>query len=422
MLTRISGDQLKKLMFLMPALFLFSRAAGDICVSVIAIWFLVHSSKTKNWTWTKKPWMIAALSLWVYTIAISSPLAVYPKSAFEDSFLYIRFIIFGAALAYWILQDKTARKWFQYGVVAVTVFIIVDCFIQAYFGKDLFGYTKTAERLTGPFGNNELVPGIFIAKLIFITLASIFYATKLKSLIARNALLLSSMVVVLVFLLLAGERTAILNFLLGCTIVLTGFFIIHPRLRLWIISGCIAMIISVGVIAALNPVMYQRSIKSTYDNVVDLQTSIYLNIPRSAIDIWINTPETNIFTGVGLRNYREIINDPKNTNIKERYKIPAEVNILHTHNIYIEWLVGAGIIGLTGFITMVLLLLKDLIWHNIYSTKFALSLFATAAFMTIFWPLVPSMNYFTNRYAVIIWMVVGWALAVTMKKKNKNTS
>jgi O-antigen ligase len=307
-------------------------------------------------------------------------------------------------------------------VIAVTVFIIVDCFIQAYFGKDLFGYTKTADRLTGPFGNNELVPGIFVAKLIFITLASIFYATKFKSLIARNALLLSSIVVVLVFLLLAGERTAILNFLLGCAIILTGFFIIHPRLRLWIISGCIAMIISVGVIAALNPVMYQRSIKSTYDNVVDLQTSIYLNIPRSAIDIWINTPETNIFTGVGLRNYREIINDPKNTNIKERYKIPAEVNILHTHNIYIEWLVGAGIIGLIGFIIMVLLLLKDLVWHNIYSTKSAISLFATAVFMTSFWPLTFSMNYFGSKHAVIVWMTVGWALAVTLKKSNDKTT
>jgi hypothetical protein len=71
---------------------------------------------------------------------------------------------------------------------------------------------------------------------------------------------------------------------------------------------------------------------------------------------------------------------------------------------------------------MVLLLLKDLIWHNIYSTKSALPLFATAAFMTAFWPLVPSVNYFTNKHAVIVWMTVGWALAVTMKKKNKNTS
>ena len=417
----LNSENLKKSIFLMPALFLFSNTWADVVVSVIAILFLFHSGNRKNWEWTKRPWVIAALSLWVYAITICSPLAVYPGASFETT-LFIRFILFGAALAYWILQDKTAKKWFEYGVVAVIVFIIIDCFYQAHFGEDLLGFTKTKNRLTGPFGNGEFVPGGFVTKLIFIALASIFCATKFKSLLTRTTLLLSSMVVVLVFVFLTGERTALLNFLLGCAIVLTGLFVLYPRLRFLLLSGCVAMIISVGIIKTLNPVMYQRSVSTILENVTDMENSVYVNIPKSAIDIWINTPETNIFTGVGLRNYRTIINLTENSNIKDRYKISAIDNIHHTHNIYIEWLVGAGIIGLIGFSTMVLLLLKDLIWHNIYSTKSALPLFATAAFMTAFWPLVPSVNYFTNKHAVIVWMTVGWALAVTMKKKNKNTS
>ncbi|HIA71796.1 MAG TPA: O-antigen ligase family protein [Phycisphaerales bacterium] len=416
----ISENFLKKSIFLMPALFLFWHTGADAIATVIAILFLFHSGNRKNWEWTRKPWVIAAFSLWVYAITISSPLAVYPEASFKISFLFIRFIIFGAALAYWILQDKTTKKWFEYGVVSVVVFIIIDCFIQAYFGKDLFGYTKISNRLSGPF--TDLVPGIYVTKLIFIALASIFYTTKFSSLKIKNSLLLSSMVVATVFLLLTGERTALLNFLLGCAIVFTGFFIIYPKLRFWILSGCIAMIISAGIVAVSNPAMRKRSIISTYETIADWPNSPYGNITRSAIDIWMNTPETNIFSGVGLRNYREIINDPKNASIKNKFHLNLDRYYLHPHNFYIEWLVGAGIIGFIGFSTMVVLILKDLIWRNLNSTKPALPVFATAVFMTTFWPLTFSMNYFTNKHAVIVWMTVGWALAVTMKKKNKNTS
>ncbi|MBT4524678.1 MAG: O-antigen ligase family protein [Phycisphaerae bacterium] len=424
----ILKNSLKKLIFLMPALFLFWPQGANACTIVIAVWFLVHSGKTKNWTWAKKPWMIAALSLWVYAIAISSPLAVYPAVSLEILSRSFHYIIFGAALAYWILQDKTARKWFELGVIAVVVFIIVDCFYQAHFGKDLFGFTKGSNRLTGPFGEYNFVPGIYVTKLIFIALASIFCATKFKSLLTRTTLLLSSMVFVLVCVFLTGERAALLNFLLGCAIVLTGLFALYPRIRFLLLSGCVTMIISIGTACFLNPTMYERSITSTRETIADWPNSAYGKIARSAIDIWKNTPETNIFTGVGLENYSVIINDEDNKHIKEEIdwgknsKTGEFFPISHSHNFYIEWLAGAGIIGLIGFITMVLLLLKDLIWHNIYSTKFSLSLFATAVFMTSFWPLTFNMNYFGSKHAVIVWMTVGWALAVTMKKKNKNTS
>ncbi|MAI67202.1 MAG: hypothetical protein CMJ26_04930 [Phycisphaerae bacterium] len=423
----ILKNSLKKLIFLMPAFFLFWPPGANACTIVIAVWFIAHSGKTKNWTWAKKPWMIAALSLWVYAIAISSPLAVYPVVSLEILSRSFHYIVFGAALAYWILQDKTARKWFEYGVVAVTVFIVADCFYQAHFGKDLFGFTKGSNRLTGPFGKSNFVPGIYVTKLIFIALASIFCTTKLKSVLTRTTLLLSSMVIVLVFLLLTGERTALLNFLLGCAIVLTGIFVIYPRLRVWLLSGSIAMILSGGIIAVSNPNIRERSFDTTYHTIADFPISPYGKITRTAIYIWENTPGTNIFTGVGLENYSKIINHEDSNHIKETFdwikqKTGEFFPISHSHNFYTEWLVGAGIIGLIGFITMVVLLLKDLIWHNIYSTKFTLSLFATAVFMTSFWPLTFNMNYFGSKHAVIVWMTVGWALAVTMKKKNKNTS
>lgn len=404
----------------MPALFLFWHTGADAVATTIAILFLLHSNNTKNWAWTNKPWIIAAILLWIYAIAVSSPLAVYPETSFSISFLFIRFVIFGAAMAYWILQDKTARNWFEYGVVVVIAFIIIDCFIQAYLGKDMFGFKKLASRLTGPFGNNELVPGIFVTKLVFIALASIFYTTRLKTLLSRTVLMLSSMVVVLVCIFLTGERTALLNFLLGCAIILTGLFFLYPRLRFLLISGCLTMMISIGAACILNPTMCKRSIVSTYDLIIEPLNNPYGNIAMSGIDVWMNTPETNIFTGVGLRNYRILINDPKNIETKNKHNISAKSYIHHPHNFYIEWLVGAGVIGFVGFITMVALLFKELVWRNIPGTKSAIPFFATAAFMTIFWPITFQMNYFTNKHAVIVWMTVGWALAATVKKKNTN--
>ncbi len=408
-------------LFLLPALFLFWHTAADVIASGIAIVYLIHSGNNNNWRWIKKPWIIAAFSLWLYSIFVSSSLAVYPKESYEISILFIRFIIFAAALAYWILQDEQLRKWFEYGVIAVVIFIVIDVFIQATFGKDLLGHVpRVRTRLNGPFSN--LIPGTYVTKLIFIALASLFYSTKIKKSDIKIGLFVLSLSTVVVFLFLTGERSAFLNYLLGCAIVTIGLFVMYPTLRFWLLGGSVAMIVSVGIFAVANPTMQKRTIESSYQYIIDWPNSSNGRIVRSAIDIWINTNSTSLYTGVGLRNYRHIVNDTANNDLKKKYYMAGYGYVLHPHNIYVEWLVGGGILGLLGFVTMIALVLKELVKRNTYSQNPAIPLFAVAVFMTTFWPLSHGMNFFTNRNAAIIWMTIGWALAVTVKKQPNNNS
>jgi O-antigen ligase len=106
------------------------------------------------------------------------------------------------------------------------------------------------------------------------------------------------------------------------------------------------------------------------------------------------------------------VNNP-NGEIKKKLNMSHFGYILHPHNFYIEWLIGAGILGLVGFSSIVILIFKELITINSTSLKPAIPFFAVAVFATTFWPLSHGMNYFTNRNAAIIWMTVGWALAIT---------
>jgi O-antigen ligase len=406
----------KKIIFLMPAFFLFWHSGADIVASTIAVLFLLHSGKTHEWIWVKKPWFIAALALWVYATFISSPLAVYPETSFKVAFLFIRFILFGAGLAYWILQDKELLKWFEYGVIAVVLFIVLDCFIQAFVGVDIFGHVKFSSRLTGPF--TDKVPGTYVTKLIFIAFACLFYSKKLQSSNAKTIFLLIAMVVTALFMFLTGERSPMLNYLLGCTVIIFGLFFLYPKMRFGLLSGFIAIILAIGIISVVNPTMRQRSITSSYEYIADWPNSDNGIIVLTALDIWLHTPNTNIYTGIGLRNFRQIINDPQSATIRKKNNMIGKwknLYIFHPHNIYIEWLAGAGIIGLLGFILMTFFLMKEIIWKNFAHPKTAMPLFAFSVLLTTFWPLTHGMNFFTNKHATLIWLTVGWALAATTR-------
>jgi O-antigen ligase len=191
------------------------------------------------------------------------------------------------------------------------------------------------------------------------------------------------------------------------------FFFTHKKYRAMIGSLAIIILILVAAIAITNPKIKSRMIDSTVTYISDYSNSANGRIVSSAFEIW--SRHGNYFTGIGIRNYRSQMAHKDNEDLRKKLKMRPG-NLLHTHNIYVEWLIEAGVIGFIGFSLMVCLILKEIFSTTLPQRQYLAATFAFAVLLTTFFPFMGGMSFFTNRIACIIWMTVGWSIAFTSKK------
>ena len=93
------------LMFLLPITLLTGPALPDISITVISILFLINSLIFRNFKWLKEKWVVAGLAFWVSLIFISF-FAIDKGNSLQNSFIFLRYIIFAIAVSYWLITEK----------------------------------------------------------------------------------------------------------------------------------------------------------------------------------------------------------------------------------------------------------------------------------------------------------------------------
>ena len=76
----------------MPISLITGPAIPDISISLICIFFLIHSIKNKEFKWIGEKWIRNSILFWLSLIFISF-FAINKKLSFADSIIFIRFII-----------------------------------------------------------------------------------------------------------------------------------------------------------------------------------------------------------------------------------------------------------------------------------------------------------------------------------------
>jgi O-antigen ligase len=89
----------------------------------------------------------------------------------------------------------------------------------------------------------------------------------------------------------------------------------------------------------------------------------------------------------------------------------------HPHNIYMEWLIENGAVGLLLFITFLVTALRKCIrsWPDNRLNPVFIGLFI--AFILRIWPIASSTNFFSSWGAPPFWLVLGALLAYTVRKE-----
>lgn len=382
----------------LPVLLVLGPLPTDIAVSAAAILFILRCLVVGDWRWLEEPWVLVALALWAYLVINASYVAADQEPAIGRASAFGRHVVFAAALQFWLLTDGRIRRLLLLVLALTLAFVIADCLLQYLTGRDLFGHAPANRfRLTGPFGDPR--PGTFISYLCMpvVAVGWAWAAGRRDRIVAALAAsALTAMVLVMI-----GERTALLMYLVGLGMVA---LLLPPARRPLIATGLIAVLVLVAVLAT-QPALQRRFVVHTQADLTDFWDRRVGELLLRGQEVWWDNP----LFGVGPRNFR---------NICERDDFlpegPVETRCYtHPHHIWNEWLAETGLVGFAGFLALLVLWGRTIglrLWRS--GVHRALLSGLAIALVLALWPIRPSMSFFSTWPATIFWLLIGWSLAV----------
>ena len=385
----------KILFLLFPVGVVMGRWALDGTLSLIALLFLIHSVKEKDFSWIKSKWVMAFFALWLWMV-IRTLFADNPEFGIGRALVFVRYGIFTCALAFWLLPNRQdlLQKFLFISLLCVLA-LSLDGLLQFFMGYDIMGKTPAGNRITGPY--NAPILGNMIYPLI--TLGG-FYAVEridLKQTMIKNLFFITMPIFAVLMILISGDRSPLLlTGLAGCI----GFIIANRTLK--IKAGLVGLVILlVGSVVIFSNHDIQNRQSQIIGKVTNFSSSDYGQVFEKGWQI----AKANPLFGVGVKHYRLAC---------EQHYAKDEC-LTHPHNIYIEILAETGIIGLSLLLTMIGFIFYALWCHRQDWRYDVLTLGGFCLICTEFWPLIGSSS-FTSSWGVYgLWLGLG----IIMSKLSK---
>ena len=381
---------------LMPLMFIFARAGIEICGGIISLLFLWQSYRTRQWAWARDPFTQACLLLWAWLVLVVVPLAVSPSADMSAAIAWFRYPLLFLALRYWVLALPAARTTLAVFIVGLMVPVFIDTLWQLMTGISLTGHERIESgRLTGPFKNPKV--GLYTSK-IMLPAAAICLAAAIAANARRAQLLTLALVgVMVVMVLVAGERSAFITVVFACSAVAAGVMLRDKRLRLPCLAAGAVLAAAVLALYFSNGWVRARTDEG-FDKMRHYAQSDYGQIATKAIHVggahWVH--------GVGVNGFRGMSGDAKDQ--------AALIQGTHPHNVYLEWFSEAGVPALVIFMVILGALMREAMqhFHRARGRDVVLPAAALGILLQHFFPLVGMQSIFLNWSAMLLW----YALAI----------
>jgi len=399
------------LVYLMPIGLLTGPLIPEIILIFISIIFLVISIKEKLWFYYKNYFTYFFISFYSY-ILLRSLLSNEPILSLESSLFYFRFGLFSLAIWFLIENEKKFIKRFTIFLLLTFLLALFDGIYQIYYDLNMFGFISPESRMTLTF-SDSLYLGGFLSRLFPLLFATYLYSfSNKKSILLLLLLFIATDIVIFI----AGERTAI-----GLMVISSIFiiFLINKYKVIRILSILISLII-IFIITAYSPVIYNRNIVSTYNQVTakisgpinegGLESRVLISPGHHPLFVTgLNMFKDQPLFGHGPKLFRALCSDPE-------YAYNENSCSTHPHNIYIQILAEIGIFGLLFFIILNSLIIFYSVKHIIYKFFYSRIIISDyqicliACFLLTLWPLFPTQNLFNNWINIIFYLPIGFYL------------
>ncbi|MBC8296017.1 MAG: O-antigen ligase family protein [Pelagibacterales bacterium] len=395
------------LFMLLPILLIFGTLLSELSIILICILFLFYTYKTNNFSWIKNE-DAKILFLLYFLLIINFIFSSNKDSSLLRDIGFIKYIIFIFAVKNLIINKIDVIKKIMNIWSIFLIIIIVDLYLEYFFGKNILGfYSTNPARLVGFLGN-EFKIGTWIAGFLFPIISfwfyRLFYEKKdNKQIYLKKLFYLLSIILVVYILLPVGQRSIIIKTIL----LLIFFFYCFP----FMIAKKKVLLSLLFILLSFSTIWYNENFKSRLIHQIFFADQETINLKEtykkshywkhnySAYLVFKNNP---IF-GVGNKNYRSAcLNFHDETNALVPNTNTHSVCATHPHQIYYEFLSEHGILGLFFIIILTALYLKKFSQFKKNNNLYLLGSFAY--FIFTFMPLVPSGSFFTSFNATLFWI------------------
>ena len=158
----------------LPLLLISGPFLPDLLVSIISLLFLIYCFKQKKFHIFKNIYFYIFFIFWIYVV-LNSLFINFNLTSLKISFFYIRFGIFIIAVAYVLNFEKNVFNNFFYVMLFSFSVLIIDGFIQYFFGNNIFGFKINSIGRVSSFFNDELILGSYLSRLFPLFSGCIFF-------------------------------------------------------------------------------------------------------------------------------------------------------------------------------------------------------------------------------------------------------
>tara|TARA_A100001035_G_C27734660_1_gene478457 strand:- start:79 stop:1323 length:1245 start_codon:yes stop_codon:yes gene_type:complete len=398
------------LFILIPFALLTGPFLPDLFLSIVALYFLIVSLKYKLFSYYKNIFVYLFSAFYAYLL-IRGIFSEYPYDSllnYNGPIFYFRYLFFVLALKFLMDNAPVIIRKFTLSLLIVILFACIDGLYQWIFGANLFGFVSPSIRVTGVFGDEEIL-GHFLSHVtpLLIFLLTFLYGFKNKKIFLLIFILMISEITIFI----SNDRAGFLK-IFQFTILLV---MLSQNFKIYRLISFIVSLIIIATLIKFAPDSAERFQHTVRD--VSSTTVPYMPWAPShethfavALDMFLDNP---IF-GQGPQHFKILCQ------IIPEYQSACTS---HPHNYYFQTLGELGIIGTLFLVISFLYTASILLKHFValWITKNSKNLledhylFLICFIFLILWPLIPNQSFYNNWLNVMIYIPVGFAIYLKSK-------
>ena len=252
-------------LLLTPIAFIVGSLFANIFTILLFIIYVYYQPKNEIYNFIKKnKYIIIFLFTFTFLNIIFSDAREY---SLLKAIPYYRFFIFCISIVFILNAISKNTLTYTKFLFILILFLIVDSYIQLYFGKDIFGfsYQEDYQRITGVF-KDEMVIGNFLLYIGFLSIAFVNYFYEVNK--YNNFILF---LILPITILITGERTSFLSL-----IYLYTFIFLISKKKKFILLLSISLIIFSTIIINFSDRLSNKYSISAIPKLADLVSDIKL--------------------------------------------------------------------------------------------------------------------------------------------------
>lgn len=389
---------------LMPLALLVARGGAEVFMAVIGLSFLATIAQQKKWDIVKDPLVGTLFVTWLALNILVSPFAGNVGESFGRSLLWLRFIVFFAAVPFWLVRSHDDLTLIMRAWGIILAFAIIDGLVQLATGTSLTGRPMLGNRLTAALDRPNI--GIFVVRIGFPFMAGwlLLIAARVtdRDLWRVKPSMWGFACLMVAFVLLTGERSATLLTLIALAAMVLLATMISVEYRRYGLFGILAAAAALAAVLLGSARILARA-RSALQVIEHFWHSIYGELILAGLRLWREHP----LAGVGMDNFRFACRE-----ILDRGLI-SECHP-HPHNMYVEWLAETGMIGFLGFAVFVVIL----IWRVLKPLRAddahirLVGTFLAGCLLVVLLPFSVGQSFFSNWPAMLLWSSLALTAAV----------